>query len=64
MGNSKLKFAVIGCCHIGKRHAEMISRNAESELVALIDVKKKEELNIDSYDVPLFNSLTDFLKHE
>ena len=40
----KIKFAVVGCGHIGKRHAEMISRNKESELVALIDVKKKEEL--------------------
>lgn len=58
----KIKFAVIGCGHIGKRHAEMISRNEESELVALIDVKKKEELNIDSYNVPLFNSLAEFLK--
>lgn len=57
----KIKFAVVGCGHIGKRHAEMISRNKESELVALIDVKKKEELNIDSYNVPFFNSLTDFL---
>jgi UDP-N-acetyl-2-amino-2-deoxyglucuronate dehydrogenase len=57
----KIKFAVVGCGHIGKRHAEMISRNKESELVALIDVNKKEELNIDSYNVPFFNSLTDFL---
>ena len=57
----KIKFAVIGCGHIGKRHAEMISRNEESELVALIDVKKKDELNIDSYNVPFFNSLKDFL---
>jgi UDP-N-acetyl-2-amino-2-deoxyglucuronate dehydrogenase len=58
----KIKFAVIGCGHIGSRHAEMISRNSESELVALIDVKRKEDLNIDAYNVPLFNSLSDFLK--
>ncbi len=60
--NTKIKFAVIGCGHIGKRHAEMISRNPESELVALIDVKKQEELNIDKLPVPFFNSLQDFLK--
>ena len=54
----KIKFAVIGCGHIGKRHAEMISRNEESELVALIDIKKKEELNINNYNVPFFNSLS------
>jgi UDP-N-acetyl-2-amino-2-deoxyglucuronate dehydrogenase len=58
----KIKFAVIGCGHIGKRHAEMILRNEESELVALIDVKNKEDLNIDSYNVPFFSSLSKFLK--
>jgi UDP-N-acetyl-2-amino-2-deoxyglucuronate dehydrogenase len=57
----KIKFAVIGCGHIGKRHAEMIARNEESELVALIDIKKKEDLNIEFHNVPLFNSLKDFL---
>jgi UDP-N-acetyl-2-amino-2-deoxyglucuronate dehydrogenase len=57
----KIKFAVIGCGHIGKRHAEMITRNEESELVALIDVKKKEDLNIEYHNVPLFSSLTEFL---
>ena len=57
----KIKFAVVGCGHIGKRHAEMILRNGESELVALIDVKNKEQLNIDTFNVPLFNSIKDFL---
>jgi predicted dehydrogenase len=61
---SKIKFAVVGCGHIGKRHAEMISRNQESELVALIDVKEKDELNINSFEVPLINSLSDFLKSD
>jgi UDP-N-acetyl-2-amino-2-deoxyglucuronate dehydrogenase len=57
----KIKFAVIGCGHIGKRHAEMVKRNGESELVALIDIKDKKELGIDSFDVPFFNSLDEFL---
>ncbi|MFN7313377.1 MAG: Gfo/Idh/MocA family protein [Bacteroidota bacterium] len=62
---SKIKFAVIGCGHIGKRHAEMIKRNEESELVALVDVKKREELNLDAFaDVPLYNSVIQMLdKH-
>jgi UDP-N-acetyl-2-amino-2-deoxyglucuronate dehydrogenase len=59
--NKQIRFAVIGCGHIGKRHAEMISRNEQSELVALIDVKNKEELNIEAYNVPFFKSLTDLL---
>lgn len=57
----KIKFAVVGCGHIGKRHAEMISRNPESELVALVDVKHKDKLGIDNFDVPFFNSLEDLL---
>ena len=54
--NKKIKFAVIGCGHIGKRHAEMITRNEECELVALIDVKDKRELGIDQYPIPFFKS--------
>lgn len=53
----KIKFAVVGCGHIGKRHAEMIARNPEAELVALVDIKPKEALGIDQYDVPLFSSI-------
>ena len=59
--NRKVKFAVVGCGHIGKRHAEMVTRNEESELVALIDVKGKDQLGIESYLVPFFNSLEEFL---
>ena len=36
--NEKVKFAVIGAGHIGKRHAEMISRDPEGDLVAMVDV--------------------------
>jgi len=55
--NKKIKFAVIGCGHIGKRHAEMISRNPEAELVALCDVRPKEELGLNGLDAPLFQSM-------
>ena len=58
----KVKFAVIGCGHIGKRHAEMISRNAESQLVALCDVRPKEALGLEAFDVPYFNDPVAFLK--
>jgi predicted dehydrogenase len=59
--SEKIKFAVVGCGHIGKRHAEMVSRNAECELVALIDVKDKSSLGIENYEVPFFSSLDAFL---
>lgn len=57
MSDNKIKFAVVGCGHIGKRHAEMIRRNEESELVALCDVKEKSELGIDDFNVPFYESV-------
>lgn len=42
----------------------MISRNLDSELVALIDVKNKSELDIEYFNVPLFSSLTEFLNSD
>ncbi len=52
----KIKFAIIGAGHIGKRHAEMIRRNPESELVAMCDVKPAAELGITGMEVPFFDS--------
>lgn len=59
--SDKIRFAVTGCGHIGKRHAEMITRNPDCELVGLIDIKPEETLGTDRYGVPLFGSLEDFL---
>lgn len=61
MSQGKIKFAVIGCGHIGKRHAEMIGRNEDSELVAMCDVLPREKLGIDQYQVPFFNSVDEML---
>lgn len=58
----KIKFAVVGCGHIGRRHAEMIHGNKESELVGLIDIKNKSGLLLDCYDLPFYSSLDEFLK--
>lgn len=55
----KIKFAVVGTGHIGKRHIEMISRHAESELVALCDIKPKDTLSIENYEVPFFNTINE-----
>jgi UDP-N-acetyl-2-amino-2-deoxyglucuronate dehydrogenase len=57
----KIRFAVVGVGHIGKRHAEMICRNPEAELGALIDIKPKDVLNIESFKAPFFSSLQSFL---
>lgn len=57
----KIKFAVIGAGHIGKRHAEMISREDESELVALVDIRTKEECGAENFEVPFFSSVEELL---
>lgn len=53
---TKIKFAVIGCGHIGKRHAAMIRNNAECELVAVCDVKEQQP-GPDNAHVPFYNSV-------
>ena len=58
----KIKFAVIGTGHIGKRHIEMISRHGESELVALCDIKPQDTLSIENYKVPFFNTLGELMQ--
>lgn len=62
MEKSKIRFAVVGCGHIGKRHAEMVVREAGAELVALCDIRPKEELGIEAYPVPFFSSLDALLQ--
>ncbi len=62
--NRKINFAVIGCGHIGKRHAEMISRNSNCNLVALVDIKPKEQLNMEQYQVPFFESIEQLLQSD
>lgn len=54
--NNKVKFAIIGAGHIGKRHAEMVLRNEDAELVAICDILPREKLGLDNFDVPYFDS--------
>lgn len=61
MMDRKIKFAVVGCGHIGKRHAEMVTRDSDAELVALCDVRPREELDIDVYNVPFYSSIEELL---
>lgn len=59
--DKKIKFAVVGCGHIGKRHSEMILRNPESELVGVVDIKPENELNLPFGYIPFFSSLEELL---
>ncbi|MDL2242082.1 Gfo/Idh/MocA family oxidoreductase [Bacteroidales bacterium OttesenSCG-928-L03] len=49
---SPIKFAVVGCGHIGKRHIEMIRRNPDCELVAACDILPYPELGLALFDIP------------
>jgi len=57
----KIKFGVVGCGHIGKRHAEMILRNEECELVGLVDKRDASEVGADKYDAPFFKTVDEML---
>jgi predicted dehydrogenase len=61
MGISKIKFAVVGQGHIGKRHAEMIRRNAECELVAVCDPLSREQLFIENMPEPCYCDMESML---
>lgn len=60
----KIKFAVVGCGHIGKRHAEMIARNTECELVGLVDFKDPATLGIEEFKVPFFATIDELLQSD
>ena len=56
--NRKIKFAILGFGHIGIRHAEMITQNKDSELVAICDILPKNELKQYGFgDVPFFKNI-------
>lgn len=57
----KIAFAVVGAGHIGKRHAEMIRREPEAELVAMVDVRSRTECGAEDFQVPFFNSIEELL---
>ncbi|MEC5156986.1 Gfo/Idh/MocA family protein [Chryseobacterium sp. MP_3.2] len=58
----KVKIAILGYGHIGKKHAEMVAQNQDYELVALIDPKFSMEVLINKNPVFHFQQLEDFLK--
>ena len=64
MIENKINCAVIGCGHIGKRHAEMIMRNSRTHLVALCDVQPKENLNISNFPGNFHSDIQQLLSEE
>jgi UDP-N-acetyl-2-amino-2-deoxyglucuronate dehydrogenase len=61
MEQKKIKFAVIGQGHIGKRHAEMLRRNADCQLIALCDILPKEKLGVENVTEKFYTSIDELL---
>jgi len=59
---SQLNFAVVGQGHIGKRHAEMVRRNPECNLIAVCDVLPKEQIGLSEIKEPYFTDYSEMLK--
>ncbi len=56
--SAKIKFVIIGCGHIGKRHALMVERNPEAQLVGMVDVNEDLKPDIEAtFKVPFFNNI-------
>lgn len=63
MTDKKIRYAIIGCGHIGKRHASMITRNDECELVAMADINTSLKAGIEAeFQIPFFESAEALLK--
>lgn len=59
MKKDNLKFAVVGCGHIGKRHVSVISAETDARLVAVCDTDS-EKLSIEAVTASGAKTYTDF----
>ena len=61
----KTKFAIVGCGHIGKRHAKHIQNHPKAELVGVYDVlQKQSEALVAEYGGVAFSSYESLLEAE
>ncbi len=58
---SKVKFGIVGCGFIGKRHAKLIAQDSRCDLVAICDINTNEEVFARDMQVPFFTSLESLL---
>jgi predicted dehydrogenase len=63
---SKLRFAVVGCGHIGKRHIKIIQEEPAAELVAICDTDKQvlSHLKLDHPGVQVYDDFHELLQRE
>ncbi|MBL7892951.1 MAG: Gfo/Idh/MocA family oxidoreductase [Bacteroidia bacterium] len=60
-GSNKIRFAVIGQGHIGRRHAEMIRRNPNCELIAVCDILPNDKTENSSIKEKYYLSIQEML---
>jgi UDP-N-acetyl-2-amino-2-deoxyglucuronate dehydrogenase len=61
---NKIRFAVVGCGHIGKRHATIIENHPQCILSAFCDSKNIEVKDIIQREIPFFQNLDLLLASE
>ena len=62
----KIKFGIVGCGHIAKRHAKHISQNKLAELVAVYDINNENAKSLASHfnNVAVANSLDELISNK
>jgi len=63
--SNKIKFAIVGYGHIGKRHAEIVYDNPECDLVSVVDIDNnvKDEA-LKKYDADFFTSINELINSD
>jgi len=62
--SKKIRFGLVGCGHIGKRHAAMINDNEECELVACCDNDMQKEGEMAGFSQPFFTDIDAMLQSD
>ncbi len=60
--SDKIKFAIVGLGHIGKRHAQMINENSEAELCAVCDIRPPEKTGWQGDHIPYYSDFEKMLE--
>ena len=57
-----IKFVVVGCGHIGKRHVQVIAEAKNAQLMAVCDINEDTASNLgEKYRVPFYTDYTEML---
>jgi len=60
--DQKVRFAIVGSGHIGKRHAHMVKNHPEAELAAMVDIASPEGLDLNGFDAPFFFNMKEMFE--